>query len=342
MMVEVANYLSKEHEVDFLTFRKSEVMQPLSTRVRHIHNPLYGSKNKLFELIMQIIKLHAVLKNEKYDVAIAFLVPSSYMLTLAAIGTRTRVLLSERADPITRRKNGGFFIRLRDWINYTADMFVFQSEGAKAAYPQKCQRRGVVIPNAVKSPGWTAPLNDTKKIVHVARMELVQKRQDVMLEAFRLFLKTHTDYILYFYGDGPDEDKVREMADSAGVSENVRFMGAQKDILKQISDAEMFVLTSDYEGIPNALLEAMSIGLPCITTDCSPGGARMVVDNNINGFITPCGDSSAIAEKMCVMAENPGIRKMFSENAAEKINVFAPEKIHEKWDMIFKKPMRKE
>ena len=333
MMVDIANGLSKNHDIDFLTYRNDKVLQQLNNKVNHIHNTLYRNKFKPFENLGQIYILHKILKKSDYDIAIAFLHPSNYMLTLAAKGTKTKVLLSERADPYSRKKNGGFFVHCIEHVLHFADGYVFQSEGAKGLYPSKCRKKGVVIVNSI--PDVVAEHHITvrkKTIAHVARMEIIQKRQDIMLKAFKIFSQKHPEYTLEFYGDGPDENKVKSMVCEMGMDSRVEFKGAQRNILNLISDAEMFVLTSDYEGLPNALLEAASIGLPCISTDCSPGGARMVIENGRNGFVVPCGDYAALAEKMNIIVENKDIAKSFSLNAAEIKEKFNAEKIYLQWE----------
>lgn len=333
MMATVANALSRKHDVSFLTFRSDEVKQELSQDVRHIHNPLYTHKNKIIEVFGQIKTLRRIIKKEKYDVAIAFLHPSHYMLVLSAIGTKTKILLSERADPISRIKNAGLFVKLVERIIQRADAYVFQSKGAMKAYPKRCQKCARVIVNAIPDKALPThdPYSEQKRIVHVARMELIQKRQDVMLSAFAEFHKKHPEYVLQFIGDGPQEDEMKKLAKELGIADYVQFMGERSDVTQFICDASMFVLTSDYEGLPNALLEAMAIGLPCISTDCSPGGARMIIKNGYNGFIVPCQDSKALAEKMAVLAEDGELRRTFSQRAAEVKAKFDGKCIDAQW-----------
>lgn len=344
MIVDIANALSQNHDVDFLTYRKDIVLQPLNEKVHHIHNPLFKCKIKPFENLGQMYMLHKFLKKSDYDIAVAFLHPSNYMLTLAAKGTRTKVLLSERGDPYSRKKNGGLFVRCVEHIIHLADGYVFQSDGAKELYPLECQNKGIVIVNSIPDNAKDVQyVGERKKtIVHVARMELVQKRQDIMLAAFKIFSQKHPEYTLQFYGDGPDEEKVKSMAIELGIAEKVEFKGAQKDILSKICDAGMFVLTSDYEGLPNALLEAAAIGLPCISTDCSPGGARMIIENDYNGFIVPCGDYELLAEKMGVLAEDTEIANKFSRKAINVINKFNPTNVYPQWDQFIRKLAKKE
>lgn len=334
MMVDIANALSQTHDVDFLTYRNDKVLQPLDEKVCHIHDSLYKHKFKPIENLGQIFALRKFLKKGGYDVAIAFLHPSNYMVTLAAKGTKTKVLLSERADPYSRKKNGGLFVHCVERVLHMADGYVFQSNGAKDLYPVKCQKKGVVIVNSIPDSLKEAQYFGERKktIVHVARMELIQKRQDVMLEAFKLFSENHPEYVLEFYGDGPDEDKVKQMATDLGLCDKVVFKGAQKGVLGQIADAGIFVLTSDYEGLPNALLEAEAIGLPCISTDCSPGGARMIIEDGKNGFIVPCGDYKLLADRMAELADDGEKAENFSKNAVGIIEKHSPSSVYPQWE----------
>lgn len=344
MMVDIANALSQNHSVDFLTYRNDKVLQSLNEKVHHIHNPLYKNKIKPFEKLGQIYMLHKFLKNSDYDIAIAFLLPSNYMLTLAAKGTKTKVLLSERGDPYSRKKNGGLFVHCIEHILHFADGYVFQSDGAKALYPLKCQKKGVVIVNSIPDNVKEAQHIGARKktIAHVARMEIVQKRQDIMLKAFKIFSQSHPEYTLEFYGDGPDENRVKKMTNEMGITDKVEFKGAQKNILKSICDAGMFILTSDYEGLPNALLEAEAIGLPCISTDCSPGGARMIIENDYNGFIVSCGNYELLADKMTELADDSEKAVKFSKNAINIGDKYNPSNIYPKWEKFITEIVKKE
>ena len=93
----------------------------------------------------------------------------------------------------------------------------------------------------------------------------------------------------------------------------------------------MFVMTSDYEGIPNALAEAMSLGLPCISTDCSPGGAALLMENGKNGLLVPVGDSDKLAEAMREYMDDPEFAEQMGRNAINIADTFSQEKILDQW-----------
>ena len=334
MMASVANALCEKHDVTFLTFRSDVVLQQLDPRVVHIHDELYKNSCKPIEMIGQIWALHRYLAKERFDIAIAFLHPSHYMLTLAAIGTGTKVVLSERGDPFSRKKQKNPFVHIVEHIIHYADAYVFQSQGAMMGYPKRCREKGRVIVNAL--PEKILPeydVREAKKVIaHVARFELIQKRQDVMLQAFAKFHSTHPDYSLHFVGDGPDEELMKEYAKELGVEADVVFHGAQNDVYQILKQSSIFVLTSDYEGLPNALLEAMRLGVPCISTDCSPGGARMVIEDGVNGYIVPCGAIDLLCRRICELADSAELRELFSERAPLIKERFSMEKVNEEWN----------
>ena len=212
------------------------------------------------------------------------------------------VIVSERADP----SGTGFFAKHRKKTFAFANGFVFQTEGAKACFSEDIQKRGFVIPNSInRSEVEVVPFADRKKkIVCVGRFELKQKRQDVLIKAFEIFYEKHPEYELVFYGDGEDMQASKAMADSSKASKNIMFPGAVKPIEQYIKDASMLVMPSDYEGIPNAIIEAMNMEIPVVSTDCRPGGARMLLGENEYGRVVPIGDFEGLAREMCYVADN--------------------------------------
>ena len=107
--------------------------------------------------------------------------------------------------------------------------------------------------------------------------------------------------------------------------------GNQANIQKHIKDASLFVLSSDYEGIPNVLIEAMAIGLPCVSSDCSPGGARELIEDGVNGLITPCGDAKKLSDAMRMMRSNKSYAKACGVEALKIRKKTDVKKISEDW-----------
>ena len=176
-----------------------------------------------------------------------------------------------------------------------------------------------------------------EKICVIGRFDIFQKRNDVMIEAFKIFSKSFPEYKLYFYGRGGDEEKVRALVTRSGVEEKVIFPGFTTNPHKEMANSKMFVLTSDFEGIPNTLMDAMALGLPCVSTDCRPGGAKLLIENGINGFIVPKGDSAAVAEKMNLIAGNPEMADRIGNNAKGIVSKYSKEEIGNLWNEYLEK-----
>lgn len=342
IMAYVANHMSLSHQVDFLTYRESEVLQPLSENVNHIHDPLYSHSNKFIQIVGQLRALRSFIKRGKYDLCVSFLNPASYMLILATRGLNTKVLLSERGDPYELINSKSIFIKTIFKIVQNADGYVFQTGGAAKCYSKKAQERSVVIPNPMPDKVIPEPcLGEREKVIVTAsRMDFHQKRQDVLINAFAKIAPKYHDYVLRLYGDGPDMEKIQQIAKDTGYGDRIEFMGVSKNVLENIRDASIFVLSSDFEGIPNALLEAMACGLPCISTDCSPGGARVIIEDGENGIITPCGDADALSEAMEKLIEDKELSQKFSSNAVKVTEIFSKDIVFSKWKSFMEEMLK--
>ena len=334
MMAFVANTLSdKGHDVTFLTYRNDTVLQTLLPTIKIQHkNWETDNNNYLLTIPKTVLKLHKYLKRNGFDVAVAFLSPSQLRLSLAGIGTKTKLLFSQRGDPY--RSNGkGFINKLTNYAFLRADLYVFQTKGAQVFYSKKIQKRSVVIPNPIKKfDGGEVAHQRDKRIVNVARLDIYQKRQDVLIQAFKLFAKEFPEYSLHFYGDGPDEGKLMELA---GNDSNIIFHGAVESVSERINSAGIFILSSDFEGIPNALMEAMSLGIPCISTRCSPGGAELLIENGHNGLLVDCGNVEKLYKAMKYMAENPEEAQIMGNNATIISKTYSEKNISAMWLDLF-------
>jgi GalNAc-alpha-(1->4)-GalNAc-alpha-(1->3)-diNAcBac-PP-undecaprenol alpha-1,4-N-acetyl-D-galactosaminyltransferase len=337
ILVSVANYLcEKGHDVSILTYRDPGVQQPLHANVCHVHRVLYKHPLKPLERFGEIVSLHKYIKAGNFDVALAFLWPSKQILTIASKFTRTKVIIAERGDPFSgsSKHNKGLRIMGIGKIVRTADAFVFQTEGAQSYFPIKVINKSIVIPNPVVNQNIPSQFKGVreKEIVNVARLDIFQKRQDVLIKAFARVQEDHPDYILKLYGDGPDEAQLRKLVSELGVEKKVIFMGVTRNVYEAIRRASVFVLSSDFEGIPNALIEAMSVGMPCISTDCSPGGARLLIKDKENGLLVPINSADKLAQAIGYMLSNPTEAEKMANNALGVLCDYQEDKIYSKWE----------
>ena len=334
MLTFIANGLSERgYSVFIYTYEDTVQHYKLNENIKHMAEKKI-SKTRAIRRFIQVFQIKKVIKSIKPDVVISFLNNPNLLCILATLFSKNPIIISERGDPYQGK---GLFNKFRKIMYRFADGTVFQTEGARNYFGKTIRDRSTIIPNPVTIKNKSQPvLQRTNEIAFVGRFELVQKRQDLMLLAFRKVVNAYPELKLVFYGDGPDEQKVRDITKQLGLSENVCFPGLVNNVQESISGARMFVLTSDYEGIPNALIEAMALGLPVVATDCSPGGARLLIEDKKNGILVPIGDVDAIANAIIFLIENQEIAQKYGERATVIKNKVHPEKIIDMWDEYIK------
>lgn len=280
-------------------------------------------------------KIHSIrniIKKVNADVSISFLLDANIYNTFACLGLRTKSVICERNDPFKPH-----YYKLKFWKPFFrfADGGVFQLKKV-AEYYSNIKGKTAVIPNPVviTSKVILKPFEEREKnIVTLGRIAIEQKRNDLQIKAFALFHKKHPDYKLIIYGRSINGDdlKLQRLITEEGLAECVCMPGIIDDVQEIIRNSRIYLLTSDYEGIPNSLIEAMVIGLPCISTDCRPGGASLLIKNGYNGLLVPCGDSKQIAEKLCWLAEHPREADCIGKNAQDIRDNLSGEKIKDLW-----------
>ena len=282
----------------------------------------------------QIIEIRKFAKEIHVDIIIGFTEIPNVVAKIVGFTLGIPSVMSERGDPskanLTKLKS-----RICRMMVNSSRGGVFQTEGAREFYGRGLQKRGVVIPNPIFING-EIPCIDynvrEKSVVSVGRLDNYQKRYDVMLDAFKLFSDKHPEYVLKLYGKGGDEELIKSWVEEKNLTNKVIFMGLTTQPMQDICNAGMFLITSDYEGISNSLLEAMAVGLPCVSTDHTPGGARLLITDHENGLLAPVEDAQALADAMCEYAEKTDLAIRCGENAKDVVNRFAPQKIIDMWE----------
>lgn len=265
--------------------------------IKIIHSNNSVARNSLDVFVHAKVIRSYILKN-KPELVISYGDHLLYALVLVKLFYNFNLLVSERTDPYSPK---GFSDKFRRFLYRFGDAFVFQTNEAQSYFPEKIRSASRVIYNPVmkciKSKIWNLE-NTSKAIINVGRLDIRQKRQDVMLKAFAIFVKQHPDYQLWLVGDGVERKELEEITQQQGISDNVRFLGFRSDVDALLAKARLFVLSSDYEGIPNSMIEALQCGIPVVSTDCSPGGAKLLLNNGRHGRIVPRENVIALSQAM--------------------------------------------
>lgn len=300
----------------FLTGTPAESSYPLSKGI-NIVSSFEAAQQARFEQTVHIREIRKECLDWKPDVVISFYNDICALTAIAIMGLNIPLIYSERNDPnkVNQRPVDKIYRKI---VEHKADKFVFQTEGAKKCYPDKVQRKSCVILNPMDTTSFPTHdfSNEEKTIVSVGRLEN-QKNQALMIDAFSMIKDQIPDFRLIIYGEGKLRNNLEDRIQQKGLQGRVFLPGAKTGIQDYIKNSALFVLSSDYEGIPNALIEAMAIGLPCVSTDCSPGGARELIKDEKNGLLVPCNDAEELASAIIKMIQDRELAKRCGENAHE-------------------------
>ena len=149
------------------------------------------------------------------------------------------------------------------------------------------------------------------------------------------------DWIIQLYGDGPLRAELQEYANKLGIDQFVRFEGLVSNVADRIAKAAIYVQTSDAEGMPNALMESMALGLACISTDCPCGGPAMLIEDGVDGCLVPVGDAGALAARLRTLMEDEQTARQIGAEAANKIRSrYNPAMVCREWEEYLESKLR--
>lgn len=265
------------------------------------------SKGKILTILERLHRMRNYYKENRGCQIWSFCVMGAFFSVLAALGQKHYFLVSERTDP-----DRDVHKKLRNFAYRFADVIVCQTKESIRSFPRDIARRTVVLPNPV-DVGDIRPYDGEreKRIVSVGRLQYPKNHQ-LLFRAFAGFVREFPDYTLELYGKGKDEAQLRELAARLGISGKVVFHGFSSRVKEEITAAAMYVLSSDYEGVSNSMLEAIALGIPVIATDCPIGGCRMYIEDGINGLLVPVGAIEPLTEAMKKIASDQEFARKLS------------------------------
>ena len=318
------DYAEKGWEVDILLLLFHQIDYKLHPNVRVFDLTGGEMQSRLKRIPVWLHGIRRHVRKNRPDLVLSFAARINLLTQIACLGMKQRIFISERNDPNCDGRSLG--IKLGTKLFYpTASGCIFQTQRASSYFPGL--KNKTIIPNPVEVMEVASPKKNDR-IVTVGRLT-AQKNQKMLISAFSKITSKYPTYTLDIYGAGELLGDLKKYAGDNHVADKVTFHGNVLDLHQQIADAELFVLSSDYEGLSNALLEAMMMGLPCISTNCA--GSDEYINDGENGRLVPVGDETALVLALDQMLSDKALRKRCGEQARKDSHAFCKETVLQKW-----------
>lgn len=287
------------------------------------------SQSRLRRNLSRIKALRRLIREYKPAALISFMAEPNFRAVLASRFLPVKTIVSVRNDP--EREYGGRLGRIiGKWLLPLADGCVFQTEQAKKWFPKRLQRKSRVIMNQVDERFFRVADTGEAGYVMTAGRLTAQKNQAMLIRAFAA-IAGDTEEELRIYGEGELRRPLEALIARLGMEGRIRLMGASDDMPAALAGCRLFVLPSDFEGMPNALLEAMAAGRCCVSTACPCGGPEAVIESGVNGLLVPVGEEKALSSAMLELLRDEEKRRTLAAAAGESAAAFRPEAIFEHW-----------
>lgn len=326
----LAKALSDFNEVIVVNSYPVDKEYNLNDRIKHVYLEKNNTAtNFVSRNIGRVLRLRKLLKNEKPDVLISFMAEPNYRAIVASLGLKNRVIISIRNDP-NREYPTAINRLLAKTLFHLANGVVFQTEEAKRWFPKSIQKKSTIIYNQVDEVFYNTKYNgDRHDIVTTGRLT-AQKNHKMLIRAFASIADKITDNLI-IYGEGELRSELENLIVELHMENRIFLPGRTENVAETIKSAKLFVLSSDYEGMPNSLMEAMALGIPCISTDCPCGGPKELLEIQESGVLVSVNDEKMLSKNIIYLLKNEAVRAIYSDNALITSNSFSANVISRKW-----------
>lgn len=330
------NYAKRGYEVEMIALTSiSPDYYTLDPKVQFIHADKVSKGGLLGELWW--FRQH--IKKERPDVVIAFMEAVYEFVLMALLGTKIPVISSERKDPATL----GPMRKLLRWMLLpTTTAHVVQTQHIKQYYNQRIQKKTQIIYNPVNEAVFQIKVDGLKvkeeerlnRIISVGRL-YPQKNQEMMIKAFAKIAPKFPEWSLVIYGDGYLRKDLESLVERLKVKDKVFLPGRCETVIEEVAKSKVFCLSSNYEGMSNAMIEALCVGTPVISTKVS--GTDELIQDGENGLLVDIGDTDGLAHAFERMLSNHDLRERIGKEGRKSSSKFKIDTIVDQWEELIKK-----
>lgn len=280
--------------------------------------------------LRKIFRLRGALRATRPDLLLSFLTKNNLLASIAIVGLPIRWIACERNNPERQQANPLWNALLR--ITYRrADAIVCQTAAVQRCFPRAVKSRLHVIPNPI-APSDAKPTGSGSRLVAVGRLDR-QKGFDILIDAFARVASLHPEWQLQIWGEGPERANLEKRIADHAMIDRIILRGVSAQPRGWIAEADVFVLSSRYEGFPNVLGEALSAGLPVIATDCDFGPSEMV-SHGIDGWLVPSEQPAALISALDRVLGDATLRSRLASRARAAAERFAPPGVMAEWERL--------
>jgi GalNAc-alpha-(1->4)-GalNAc-alpha-(1->3)-diNAcBac-PP-undecaprenol alpha-1,4-N-acetyl-D-galactosaminyltransferase len=346
--VNLLNYwAAKSWDISLVTYdqKYEKDFYSLSDRVRRIrvdpsghHLQIRPGDSKLafiwkhVRLSMELRKIiKSLIANHHQPIIISFIAQTNLLTLLARFFLKVPIIVSERVYPsfcISRVEKCA-----RSLLYPLASAVVIPSTKMANYFGRLIRRRTHVIANPIELGQNVALAGREKIILAVGRLD-EQKRFDLLIQAFAKIATQFADWKVQIVGSGPCLQSLQQLSRELGIASRIHFVGNVHNIAEYYGRASVFILSSDFEGFPNALAEAMTHGCAVIASDC-PSGPSDLIEQGISGYLFEPGNAQQLSDHLATFLLNPTLRDTLGVQARKATQAFSIDKISKAWEDLF-------
>lgn len=335
-MVNLAEYFHrKRYDVILVTQYRLEEEYPISPEIRRVYSEpdesaLQGGRIRNF--CVRFGALREIWSAYKPDVILSFLGKNNLMAVATAAFLPSKVAVSVRGEP-TMEYEGRLMQMIARFVFRFADGVVLQTEGARAFFPKAVQKKSVILSNPLNEQFLNKRVCEEREDLIVAAGRLDENKNHAMLiHAFAKIAEEYPAVKLVIYGEGTLRTVLEALVEEKGLGGRISLPGSVSDVADHICKARIFTLTSNTEGMPNSIMEAMALGIPVIATDCPCGGPSALIEDGVNGLLVPVGDAFALADAFRRIFEDREFELRLRENARGITEKLSPDRVDGEWE----------
>ena len=340
----IARDLSSEPDIQLSVVLLNELKDPIPEEFKDLNISSFKigtSGLPIKDRLLRLIKLPANLRSRLIeinpDIIVSFIDQTNIITLLSTLGLPYKTIVSERINPLRTslpdRTPALFrllFIFFRDLVYRCADKVVVQTHDARSTLPAALQSKTEVIPNSAPVIFETSEVSSREPFILSVGRLTKQKRFDVLIDAFKIFVKETPHWRLIIAGEGPLRKVLQKKISDLNLHNQVKLIGNISDLAPLYKSCGIFTLSSDYEGFPTVLLEAASYGCPIVATDCD-FGARDILGWSKAGLIVPTGSPVELAYKFDLLANTNEAKDELKKGTQLVRQHFSPERVKNLW-----------